>query len=276
MKKLLIAAAIAATVPMASAKVLINIDGGVGYNFNSLGSGSNLANDMFVLDSKTGASGVSPSYGLNMEANNGFYGWASISLPVLPDVKLKYESLVIEGKNNLVIDEVVYGQTFEMNGDVESKLDLSHLDMALTFGLPLPVVDIDFGLNIRSMMGGFSATGQLAGNEKKVDAPFQIGSMPLIVPMGYISAGATIPGVGVKVSGELSTLPLGDTKISDWNIKGTWYAPLPTNMLVKFGLEGGFRSFNMTIGDKTLGADTSDFASEIGVNGFFLGATAHF
>lgn len=267
MKKLLIAAAIAATVPMASAKVLINIDGGVGYNFNSLGSGSNIADNAFELDSDN------TTNGLNMEANNGLYGWAAISLPVLPDVKLKYESMVLQGSNNVTINNV-YGTTFNMTGEVESELDLSHLDMALTFGLPLPVVDIDLGLNVRSMLGGFTATEKSSG--ETIDAPFEIGSTPLLIPMGYISAAGTIPGVGVKVSGELSALPLGDTKITDWNIKGTWYAPLPTNMLVKFGLEGGFRSFNMTIGDSTLGADTSDFASEVGVNGFFLGATAHF
>ncbi|MBU2863060.1 TIGR04219 family outer membrane beta-barrel protein [Reinekea marina] len=273
MKKLILAAAIAATVPMASAKVLINIDGGVGYNINSLGEGSHLMNETFNLTSKDV---TSDSYGLNMEANNGLYGWASISLPLLPDVKLKYESLVLEGTNNFTLNQEVYGQQYTMDGDIASTLDLSHLDMALTIGLPLPVVDIDFGLNVRSMLGGFSATGDVSGERETVEAPFQIGSTPLIVPMGYVSAAGTIPGAGVKVSGELSTLPLGDTKISDWNIKGTWYAPLPTNMLVKVGLEGGYRNFSMVIGDSTLGADTSDFASDVGVSGFFLGATAHF
>lgn len=276
MKKLILAAAIAATVPMASAKVLINIDGGVGYNINTLGEDSHLMNNTFDLTSDQVTYGSDPSYGLNMEANNGLYGWASISLPVLPDVKLKYESLVLEGANNFTLNEEIYGETYTMDGKIESVLDLSHLDMALTIGLPLPVVDIDFGLNVRSMLGGFSATGDVGSERKTVEAPFQIGSTPLIVPMGYVSAAGTIPGAGVKVSGELSTLPLGDTKISDWNVKGTWYAPLPTNLLVKFGLEGGYRSFNMTIGDSTLGADTSDFASDVGVSGFFLGATAHF
>jgi hypothetical protein len=184
--------------------------------------------------------------------------------------------LVVEGSNNFTLNETIFGETFTMNGDIESQLDLSHLDMAFTIGLPLPVVDIDLGLNARSLLGGFSATGDVSGSKETVDAPFQIGSTPIILPMGYISVAGTIPGAGVRLSGELSTLPLGDTKISDWNVKGTWYAPLPTNMLVKFGLEGGYRSFNMTIGDSTLGADSSEFASEIGVSGFFLGATAHF
>jgi len=32
----------------------------------------------------------------------------------------------------------------------------------------------------------------------------------------------------------------------------------------------------MTIGDSTLGMDTSDLASEVSVSGFFLGAAMHF
>jgi len=275
MKKWIAVAVVAFAVPVASAKVLISIDAGVGYNLNSLASDSTLINDTFDLAS-TEANGASSPYNLGMEANGGIYGWAKISVPLLPDVKVKYESMVLEGTNAVTINEDIFGETFSLTGDVESALDLSHVDLALTIGLPLPVVDIDFGVNARSMLGGFSATGQVSGESETIDAPFQIGSTPIIIPMGYLSVAGTIPTVGVKLSGELSTLPLGDTKISDWNVKGTWYAPLPTNMLVKLGVEAGYRSFNMTISDKILWLDTADFQSSVGVSGFFLGAAMHF
>ena len=276
MKKWIAAAALTLAVPVASAKVLISIDAGAGYNLTGLSSGSNIANDLFVLDSDTIDAGA-PSFGLNMESQNGLYGWAKISVPLLPDVKVKYESMVLEGTNNFTVSQSVFGETFSMNGDITSTLDLSHLDLAVTIGLPLPVVDIDFGVNARSLLGGFKASESL-GVADDVDAPFSItdSGTPLIIPMGYLSAAATVPGVGVKVGGEISTLPLGDTSITDWNIKGTWYAPLPTNMLVKLGVEAGYRSFNMTIGDSTIGMDTSDLASSVGVSGFFVGAAMHF
>ncbi len=276
MNKWIVAAAMTLAVPMASAKVLISIDAGAGYNLNGLGDGSNIATD-FDLGSTATNTGSAP-YNLGMEAKGGLYGWAKISVPLLPDVKVKYESMVLDGTNNVNINVPVFGESFNMTGDVNSILDLSHLDLALTIGLPLPVVDIDFGLNARSMIGGFSATGTVGSEEKTIDAPFSISDSgtPLIIPMGYLSVAANIPGVGVKVGGEISTLPLGDTSFTDWNVKGTWYAPLPTNMLVKLGLEAGYRSFNMTIGDSTLGMDTSDLASEVSVSGFFLGAAMHF
>lgn len=272
MKKWIAAAAMMAAVPMASSKVLINIDAGAGMNLNSLGDGSNIA-DTFLLDKDTAEVG---KYGLNMDANMGFYGWASIGLPLLPDVKLKYENMVLSGTNNVNINQTVFGETFNLSGDVESELDLSHLDFALTIGIPLPVVDIDFGINARSFLGGLSATGQVGGQTETVKAPFEVGGTPLIVPMGYLHVGGTIPFAGIKLDGEISTLPIGDSNFTDWNVKGTWFAPLPTNMLVKFGVEAGYRSFNMTIAEETLWIDTSDFASEVKVSGFFLGATASF
>ena len=275
MNKWIAAAAMTLAMPIASAKVLISIDAGAGYGLRSLSDDSTLINDTFDLAS-TETNGASAPYNLGMEAKGGLYGWAKISVPLLPDVKVKYENMVLTGSQNVTINETVFGETYSLSGEVVSTLDLSHLDLALTIGLPLPVVDIDFGVNARSMLGGFSAYAEAAGESSAVDAPFQIGSTPIIIPMGYLSVAGTIPGVGVKLGGEISTLPLGETNITDWNIKGTWYAPLPTNMLVKLGLEAGYRSFNMTISDKILWLDTADFQSNVGVSGFFLGAAMHF
>ncbi len=273
MKRWVAAAALTMAVPMASAKVLISIDGGLGYNLNSLADDSEIGGDDGVELASNNSSN-----GLNMDANNGFYGWAQISLPVLPDVKLKYEGLKLEGSNNITKTFEYGSETIELNGDVNSEIDLSHLDLALTYGIPLPMVDIDFGINARSLLGGLTIDGDIGGSSEsvEVDFTFSDSSMPLIIPMAYVSVSGNIPTLDVKLSGELSTLPLGDTNVTDWNIKGTWYAPLPTNMLVKLGLEAGYRNFNMTIGDKTLGADTADLASEFGVSSFFFGGTLHF
>ena len=275
MNKWIAAAAMTLAVPMASAKVLISIDGGLGGSLNSLGEDSTLANGKASLSGTS----INEPYGLGMEADTGFYGWAKVSVPLLPDVKVKYESMKLTGDVNQDFDMTFGPETISVEGDINSVLDLSHLDLGLTIGLPLPVVDIDLGVNARSMIGGFTVDGAINGQtaeSKTVDFVWPGSDMPLIIPMGYVSAAATIPGAGVKIGGELSTLPLGDTNFTDWNIKGTWYAPLPTNLLVKLGVEGGYRSFNMTIGDTTLGADTSDLASNVSVGGFFLGAALSF
>ncbi len=269
MNKWIAAAAITLIAPLTSAKVLISIDGGLGYGSNGLADDSTLMDNTFDL----GGTGSTEPYGLGMEGKGGFYGWAKISLPVLPDVKVKYESMVLDGSNNVTFTEEIFGEEFSASGDVTSELDLSHLDLALTYGLPLPVVDIDLGLNFRSMIGGFSAE---ADGVDPIDESFKAGGAPLIIPMLYVSAEGMIPTLDVKLSGELSFLPLGDVSVTDWNIKGTWYAPLPTNLLAELGLEAGYRSFNMNIGGELFGSDLSEYATDVGVSGFFIGAAFHF
>lgn len=271
--KIWMATAAAATVlfaPLASAKVLINIDGGLGYSFNSLNEGS-LAND--EVDLKGDQSSGSP-IGLNQEAENGLYAWTKISLPIVPDVGLKYQNLYSEG-TNFITDTVTYGgesQTY--TEEVDSEFDLSYFDLSLTYGVPLPSASVDFGLNFRSLIGGFSAEGQTSG--QSFDTAFEVGGTPIIVPMLYLGGHFDIPVADVRLGGELKTLPIGDTNITDFEVKGTWYAPLPTNILVKLGIEAGYRNYGLTIGESTLGADTSDFASEVNYSGFFAGAAMSF
>lgn len=270
MNKYLLAASLVVAVPFASAKPMLSVDAGAGWGTNGLSDDSTLMDETFDL---TGDSTTEP-YGLNMEGNSGFYGWMKLSVPILPDVKVKYESMVVEGDNDVTFSEDIFGESFDVDGDVSSEFDLSHFDVALTYGLPLPVVDIDLGINARSMIGGFSATGTSGTETVEIDESF--GSVPLIIPMGYISVEGAIPSTSFKLSGELSTLPFGDSSVTDWNVKGTWYAPLPTNILAKVGLEAGYRSFNMTIGGDLFGEDLSDYASDVSVSGFFFGAAFHF
>lgn len=271
--KIWMATAAAATVlfaPLASAKVLINIDGGLGYSFNSLNEGS-LAND--EIDLKGDQSSGSPT-GLNQDAENGVYAWTKISVPIFPDVGLKYQNLYSTGTNTIT-KQFTYGdQTETFSGEVESEFDLSYFDLSLTYGIPLPSASVDFGLNFRSLIGGFNAEND--DLNQSIDTAFEVGGTPIIVPMLYLGGHFDIPVADVRLGGELKTLPIGDTNITDLELKGTWYAPLPTNILVKLGIEAGYRNYGLTIGESTLGADTSDFASEVNYSGFFAGAAMSF
>ncbi len=275
MKFWIAATAVALAAPVASAKVLIDIDGAVGYNFNSLNTGSLMDGAVDL----TGEDISSSEVGLNQEAQNGLYTWAKISVPIFPDVGLKYENLVSSGTNSGTFTENIYGEDYTVSGEFDSELDLSYLDLSLTYGIPLPMASFDFGLNFRSLQGGFELKGFVNGEEQTVSAPFQTSSgAPLILPMGYLAASFSppIPAADLTFSGELKTLPLGDSNLTDWNIKGTWYAPLPTNLLVKLGLEAGYRNYSVKIGDRTMGVDTSEYLSDVNFSGFFAGAALHF
>lgn len=270
MKKLLAAAVVAAAAPLGSAAVLIDIDGGIGYSFNSITSGS-LGNGAISLESSTVDQ---DTIGLNQDAEGGVYFWSKVSVPIFPDIGLKYQRLVSSGTNE-VNETVEYGgesQTF--SGEVDSELDMSYLDLTLSYGVPLPMASIDFGLNFRSLLGGLQIE-ESSGNAS-LDAPFEVSGTPIIVPMLYLAGTFNVPMADVRLGAEIKTLPLGDTNLTDWEVKGTWFAPLPTNILVKFGVEAGYRHYGLKIGESTLGADTSDLQTDIGFSGFFLGLAASF
>lgn len=272
MKKLALMSTLVFVSTVSTAASLITIEGGASFNLNSISDDSTLMDGAFDLSSSAN-DGTQP-YGLGMEAKNGFSTWATIELPIVPNVKLKYETLIIEGSESLTIDETILGEVYDLSGEVSSELDLSHFDIALYYGLPLPAVDVNLGLNFRSLTGGFSVEETSSGESVAVD--FANGDASLIVPMLYSGVVFNIPTTDFAVSGELMTLPLGDTNISDWMIKGTWYAPLPTNMLVKAGIDVGYRSFGFTIGEETVGVDTSSYQSDVSINSFFVAGKVTF
>lgn len=271
--KIWMATAAAATVmfaPLASAKVLIDIDGGLGYSFNSLNEGSLANGDVDLKGDQNSASTV----GLDQSAENGLYAWTKISVPIFPDVGLKYQNLYSTGTNTITQNVEYGGESQTFTGEVDSEFDLSYFDLSLTYGIPLPTASIDFGLNFRSLIGGFSA--EVDNTNQSIDTAFEVGGTPIIVPMLYLGGTFDVPVADVRLGAEIKTLPIGDTNITDFEVKGTWFAPLPTNILVKLGVEAGYRNYGLTIGDSTLGADTSDFASEVNYSGFFAGAALSF
>lgn len=271
------AAAVTLAAPAAWSAPLIDLTGNIGYNINSLNEGTLMNGEVDMASSDSGANNIAD---LDQTAENGLYASAKIGLPILPDIGVKYESLVSSGNNNDTFTQNIYGQEYDVNGEIDSELDLSYLDMSLSYGVPLPMASIDLGLNFRSLLGGFDATFAPSGGgqEESASAPFENNGVPVILPM--LQLGGTfnppIPAVDLAFSGEIKTLPLGDTSVTDWNLKGTWFAPLPTNALAKAGIEAGYRNYGLTIGDDTLGMDTSDFASDISYSGFFTGVTVQF
>ncbi|MFG1497150.1 hypothetical protein ABMA57_11000 [Saccharospirillum sp. HFRX-1] len=269
MKIWIATAAITLAAPMAWSAPLIDLAGSVGYSFNGLDEGT-LANNSMDL---TSDSANNPA-GLDHEMDSGLYATAKIGLPFLPDIGLKYESLVSNG-SNVISDTVSYGgesQTYVAE-EVESELDMSYLDLTVSAGIPFAYSSLDFGVNFRSFIGGFEAEGKNTG--QKLEASFSDG--PVILPMLYVAGSFTPPVVptDLTLSAELKTMPM-DTNVTDWNVKAAWFAPLPTNALGKLGVEGGYRDYSVSIGESTFGADTEDFVSEISYSGFFLGATVQF
>lgn len=264
MKKVLMATTLIASAPSAMALPFMDLEAGGGMTFPSLDSGQ-LGEEYSLTDS----GGTQED--LDLSAENGFYLNGRIGIPIVPDLKLRYERLNYSN-DNFEKQFEFYGETFNADGQVD--LDMSYLDTAFVYGLPdlAPGVDyfVDFGLNLRWMLGGVDAEVQ-GGDSRSEEFP----AIPL--PAGHLAGGVTIPVADVQVSGELNTLPINGLGFNDWNIKARWFAPLPTDVIARLGIEAGYRNWSIDIdGEEASWLGDEDTKLEFSTSGFFVGTSLSF
>lgn len=200
------------------------------------------------------------SDGLNLESTNG----VQISLffehpvPFLPNLKIRRTNLEMSGDGT-------FNGTFLQHSYSEklsSTLDLSHNDFTLYWGLPLPVpmLDINFGLTARNFDGKASAKGETT----KVEVNENIkGTLPML----YAGAKFTTP-VDVYVKGELNYIGFKDNSLLDYEATLGYNFPIP---VVDLGVELGYRAFKIKT-DK----DTVDVATDAEISGAYFGISAAF
>ncbi|MCH8552226.1 MAG: hypothetical protein LAT62_09840 [Natronospirillum sp.] len=266
MKKTLMAAALVAFAPAVQAAPFIDFEVGGGLTFPSLNDGGTGSGDDRVSFTDSGG-----DVQLDLEANNGFYLGGRLGLPIVPDIKLRYERLTFENSNFEETFEA-FGETYQADGEIF--LDMSYIDTVFFYGLPdlVPGVDyfVDLGVNLRWLLGGFEAEID-GGDSESFDFP----GIPL--PAAHIAAGATIPTVDVELSGELNILPLSGLSHRDWNVKARWFAPLPVDFVARVGVEAGYRSWTVDIDGEDAGLiDDDDFQLDFETSGFFVGTAITF
>lgn len=269
MKKLLLAAAVAVSIPSAQAIGFFDFEVGAGMAFNTLNSGGTSSEDFDASFTDSGGDDAN----LDLEAKNGLYLGGRIGMPVLPDLKVRYESMKME--SNDASGTIVFFDT-EFSVDGEVSLDMSHLDTAVVLGPKfIPFVDyLDVGVNVRWLLGGLEAE---VDNGPRESQSFEISEgVPLFIPMLHLAAAVSIPTVDVQLAGTVNTIPVAGANMTDWNIKARYYAPLPTNILAKVGVEAGYRKWTIDI-DGTEAAFLPEEANlSFDASGFFLGAVVAF
>ena len=157
MKKTAIAAILAAMTPMAAQADLLFTVGAKASIWNAEPTGQ--------LDK-----GVSVEEdGLNLDSENGqqLAVYFEHPLPFIPNIRLKQTNLDISGDGNLNVNFLHQ----DFNEKAKSTLDLSHKDLTLVWGLPLPLpfIDINFGLTARQFDGSAEVRGEETGLREGVD-----------------------------------------------------------------------------------------------------------
>lgn len=261
MKKTILALAMVALAPFASAKLGFQADASVGMWMPGLNDDASIGSD-FNLKEQLGS-----------EAQSGLVLGARFQHPVpfIPNLALRQTSVSLDGRKDLAEDFEFAGlEVPSGTADLETTLDFSHTDLTLFWGVPfLPLVDIDFGASFKLIRG--QAKAEFGGETKTEEF-----SLP--VPMFYLAASVpviAVPG-DLELAADLQILPFGASSVSDITVAARYFLPLPTNILAKAGVEAGYRQFALKIDDQFLGADVSDLASDIRIGGLYLGVTGRF
>ncbi|BCE03088.1 hypothetical protein [Marinicellulosiphila megalodicopiae] len=266
MKSLMFVVSLAILPFSSSAKILFDINAGAG---------------SWVNPGVTGTVGGDAN--IDMQSTNngfaykddslGYYVWADFDtiIPLVPSFRVKYQQLAYAGTGTInagLTGKFASIDLSEISGTINSELELNYLDAIVKFGLPLPIVDINFGINARITQMYFRAQEQ---NLSALEA-----DQLLVFPMGYLAASAKIPFIGIEVGGEYSTLPIDGIQILDTSIYARYFFPLPTNLLFKVGIEASYHEYHLGIGESDVLTFLNDVQSDVDFKGYSVGVTAKF
>ena len=146
---------------------------------------------------------------LNLD-NDSFFDVAATlehPVPVLPNVRLKYVNMeqIEDGKISGAFDKV-------SSGNVETTLDLSHIDLILYYEILDNWVSVDVGLDIKKFDGKLRIFNDTASDESNTD-------IDEVLPLGYLSAEVELPMTDLSFGVELSGISYSDNSISDAKIR---------------------------------------------------------
>lgn len=200
------------------------------------------------------------SDGLNLEATNG----TQLSLffkhpvPFIPNLRVRQTNIATTGDSKLSASFM--NQSF--SEDVTTSLDLSHTDLTLIWGLPipLPLIDFGFGINARNFNGGAKIEGKTTKQMKEVD-------IKATLPMLYAGLKVNTP-VGIYAKGEVNYIGFKENAITDYEAALGYDLPVP---VVDLGVELGYRALQMKTDKDTVKIDT-----DVKVNGAYFGISAAF
>lgn len=245
-KKLTLSAVLAACLiaPQAHAELL---GAGVGVGiWQAEPSGTAQLGDKFNVKNDTG---------LKSSDNNYIWAYFNHPIPLLPNIMLEHTGFSSTGNKNVNI--TFNDRTF--SGNTKTKLELNQLDAIAYWGLPLPLIDINFGLGFKQLSGDLSMSSSGATESTKLDGT---------LPIGYLGAHFPIPALPITLSADTKIISYDGSSFSDTRFKGRWDI---LSAGVKLGVEAGYRVQNITID----GLDI-DTKADLTIDGLFAGVTLVF
>ncbi|CAH9053003.1 hypothetical protein PSECIP111951_00733 [Pseudoalteromonas holothuriae] len=253
MKKYCIAAALsmACLAPVAQADTLLGLYlGAEGWQADNSGNFAEKGNaQSFNFDDKTFSS---------------FYAALEHPIPLVPNIKLRYTELELDGSTTLSETFEFDGKNFTVGTTANTVTDLNHVDYTLYYEVfDNDLVSFDFGINVKQFDGSIQLQGTVAGTPTT-----EVRDFSGIVPLGYLRAQVGLPMTGFSVFAEGSMLAIDDSKIQDYQIGVAW--EVIGSLAMDVSLRAGYRSMVLELDD------VDDISTDIDASGPFAGVEIHF
>ena len=255
MKKYCLAAALsmACLAPTAQADTLLGLYLGVdGWQSDNSGS--------FAQD------GNLQSFKFDDETFTSYYAALEHPVPLVPNIKLKYTELELNGDTTLDETFSFGGSDYVVGTQVGTVSDLSHVDYILYYEIfDNDLVSIDLGVNAKQFDGEIVVTGtSQEGGQNTTERVDFSGFVPLV----YGRAEVGLPLTGLSVFFEGSLLAIDDSKVQDYQA-GIAYALLD-NLAIDMDIKAGYRSMTLELDD------IDDIYTDLDASGPFAGIQVHF
>lgn len=182
-------------------------------------------------------------------------------IPLLPNLAVRYQNLKHSGRAELAQTYALGGQSFAVGSQLNSTLDVSHLDAILYYELlDNSLFELDFGAMVKRAHGDAKAHNQagLSGEQ----------SFKGSIPMLYTAARLTLPGTGWQVFAEANGVTPGRHQVRD--ISAGLAFQLVDMMLMDAGVRLGYRSSKVEL-DNMQGVSTN-----MDYSGVFVGFAVNF
>ncbi len=151
---------------------------------------------------------------LSSDSNANLSAYIEHPVPLLPNVRLNYTKIEQDGRGDVSL------AGFDgVQGEVDSSLELTQLDLTLYYEVLDNWVNLDLGITARDLNGELTVQEVFgtAVSRTEVDA---------VIPMGYLAARFDLPFTGVSVGGEANVISFDGDSVYDYNAYGQFEVAL--------------------------------------------------
>ncbi len=201
------------------------------------------------------------SFDFSDETATNFYVGFEHPIPLIPNLKLRQDSIDIAGQTLLTSNFTLNGTPFTSGQNVDSTVELKQTDVILYWELlDLDLFSFDIGINAKHIDTDLTADNNMGTTASD--------SFDGWVPMAYASAEVSLPGLPFSLWTEGSYIGYSGDKFYDARaaIKYTLIDSLPMDL----SLSLGYRAFVIDVDD------LDDVFADIDFSGYYAGIELRF